>query len=75
MPGNVKDRLIPIIRQRCKAMAVTATGHQQFWDLHVIPQHQLLRIRIQIYLLVHPLRHRVAVQVMLEQCERHDQRH
>jgi hypothetical protein len=40
----------------------------------VVPQHQLLGIRMQIHLLVYPLRHRIAVQVMLEQCQRHDQR-
>jgi hypothetical protein len=44
-------------------------------DLHVIPQHQLLRIRMQVHLLVHPLRHRVAAQVVLEQRQWHDQGH
>jgi hypothetical protein len=29
-------------------------------SLHVIPQHQLLRIRMQVGLLVHPVGHRVA---------------
>jgi hypothetical protein len=38
----------------------------QVLDLHVIPQHQLLGIRMQIHLLVHPLGNRIAVQVMLE---------
>ena len=33
--------------------------------LHVIPQHQLLGIRMEVDLLVHPLRHQVAAQVML----------
>ncbi len=35
-------------------------------DLHVISQHQFLWLRIQIHLLVHPLRHQVPVQMMLE---------
>jgi hypothetical protein len=35
-------------------------------DLHVIPQHQLHGIRMQIHLLVHPIGHRVAAQVVLE---------
>jgi hypothetical protein len=30
---------------------------------------------MQVDLLVHPLRHRIAVQVVLEQCKRHDQWH
>jgi hypothetical protein len=29
---------------------------------------------MEVNLLVYPLRHRIAVQVMLEQCQRHDQR-
>jgi hypothetical protein len=32
----------------------------------MIPQHQLLAIRIQIHLLVHPLWHRVAIEMVLE---------
>jgi len=32
----------------------------------VIPQHQLLRVRMQVHLLVYPLGHRIAVQVVLE---------
>jgi hypothetical protein len=43
-------------------------------DLHVVPQHEFLGIRMEIDLLVHPLRHRVAVQVMLQERQRHDQR-
>ena len=35
-------------------------------DLDVISQHQLLGIRMQVDLLVHPLRHRIAVEVVLE---------
>ena len=41
--------------------------------LHVIPQHQLLGVRMQVNLLVHPLGHRVAVQVMLEERQRHNE--
>jgi hypothetical protein len=44
-------------------------------SLHVIAQHQLLRVRMQVHLLVHPLRHQIAVQVVLGQCQGHDQRH
>jgi hypothetical protein len=44
-------------------------------DLRVIPQHQFLGIRMQMHLLVHPVGHRVAPQMMLEQCKRHDQRY
>jgi hypothetical protein len=35
-------------------------------SLHVIAQHQLLGIGMEVHLLVHPVGHRVAVQVMLE---------
>ena len=42
-------------------------------DLHVIPQHELLGIRMQVHLLVHPVGHRVAVQVMLQQRQGNDQ--
>jgi hypothetical protein len=31
-------------------MAVTLIGHQQSWDLHMIPQHQLLGVVMQIHL-------------------------
>jgi hypothetical protein len=40
----------------------------------MIPQHELLGVRMQIHLLVHPLGHRIAVQMMLEQRQGHDQR-
>ena len=40
----------------------------------MIPQHQLLGVGMQVHLLVHPVGNRVAVQVMLEQSQRHDQR-
>jgi hypothetical protein len=43
--------------------------------LPVIPQHQLLRVGVQIHLLVHPLGHRVTVQVVIEQRQGHDQWH
>jgi hypothetical protein len=46
----------------------------QFARLHAILQHQLLRVLIQVDLLVHPLRNRIAIQVMLEQRQGHDQR-
>ena len=42
---------------------------------HAIPQHQLLGVRMQVDMLVHPLGHRVAAQMMFEQGRRHDQRH
>ncbi len=35
-------------------------------DLHVIAQHQLLGVGMQIDLLVHPVGHRIAVQVVLQ---------
>jgi len=37
-------------------------------------QHGFLRIRMQVDLLVHPVGHRVAAQVMLEQCPGQDHR-
>jgi hypothetical protein len=43
--------------------------------LPVIPQHQLLRVGVQIHLLVHLLGHRVTVEVVLEQRQGYDQRH
>ena len=39
----------------------------QTLDLRVIPQHELLGVRIQAHLLVHPLRHRIA-DVVLPSC-------
>jgi hypothetical protein len=41
----------------------------------VIPQHQLLGMRMEVDLLVHPLGNRMPVQMMLEQCQRHYQWH
>jgi hypothetical protein len=35
-------------------------------SLHVIAQHQLLGIRMQVNLVVHPLGHRVPVKLVLE---------
>jgi hypothetical protein len=34
--------------------------------LHMIAQHELLRVRLQVDPLVHPLRHRMPAQAMLE---------
>ena len=48
---------------------------QEVLRLYVIPQHQLSGIRMQVHLLVHPIWHRIAVQVMLHQRQWHDQRH
>jgi hypothetical protein len=33
---------------------------------HVIPQHELLRVRMEVDRLAHPLANRIPVQVMLE---------
>jgi hypothetical protein len=52
--------------------SVTTFRAPQRLDLHVIPQHELLGIRMQVDLLVHPLGHRIAVQVVLEQRQGHD---
>ena len=41
-------------------------GEPRRLDLHVIAQHQFLGVGMQIHLLVHPVGHREAVQVMLE---------
>ena len=49
-------------------------SHPHKSNLHVVPQHQLLRVRMQIHLLVNPLGNRVAAQVVLQQRQRHDQR-
>ena len=49
------------------------TGLRLRQSLHVIPQHQLLGIGMQIHLLVHPLGNRIAVQVMLEERQRHNE--
>ena len=60
---------------------VSTIGIRQSPDLDMIPQHQLLGVRMQIHLLVHPrcarykhpLGHRIAVQVVLQQRQGHDQ--
>jgi hypothetical protein len=44
----------------------TYFSHPRGLDLDVIAQHELLGGRMQVYLPVHPLRHRIAAQVMLE---------
>jgi len=44
-------------------------------NLYVLPQHQLLGIRVEIDLLPHPPRHWAPPQVVPQQCERHDERH
>jgi hypothetical protein len=57
----------PLEKNRQRASELLARLSQpRGLDLHVIPQHRLLGIRMQIHLLVHPLGHRVADQVMLE---------
>jgi len=43
--------------------------------LYLIPRHQLFGIGMEIDLLVHPFRHRAALQVMLQQRQGHDQWH
>ena len=50
-------------------------SEQRDLDLHVSPQHQLLGVRMQVHLLVYPVGHRVAAQVVLEQGQGYDQRH
>lgn len=42
------------------------SGRPQRSDLHVVPQHEFLGIRMEIDLLMHPLRHRIAVLLVLE---------
>jgi hypothetical protein len=42
-------------------MAVTTIGRRQCLDRYVIPQHQLVRIWVQIHLLVHPIRDLISV--------------
>jgi hypothetical protein len=37
------------------------SGRPQRSELHVVPQHEFLGIRMEIDLLMHPLRHRIAV--------------
>jgi hypothetical protein len=41
----------------------------------MIAQHDLLAVRMQVHLLAYELGHRMPVQVMLGQHQRHDQRH
>ena len=70
--------------------SVTTVRAPQNLGLHVISQHQFLGVWMEVHLLVyptlrwapqqgtgtgkHPLGHRVAAQVMLQQREGHDQR-
>ena len=65
----------PAKASRGSSPARQRSGHRAPFTLHMIPQHQLLRIRPQVHLLPHPLRHRMPPQVVLEQGEWHDQRH
>jgi len=55
MPGEAEDQLITIVAHRCTAMTVTTIGRQQSLGLHVIAQHQLLGIGIQIDPLPDPI--------------------
>jgi hypothetical protein len=48
------------------AMVVPTAATRQRLHLHVVPQHQLLGVGVEIHLLVHPLRHRMPVQMVLE---------
>ena len=41
----------------------------------MVPQHELLGVRMQVDLLVHPVGNRIAVQVVLQERQGHDQRH
>lgn len=41
----------------------------------MVAEHQLFRIRIEINPPMHPIRDRMATQVVLQQRQRHDQRH
>jgi hypothetical protein len=66
MRGKFEDQLSLDLPQMCRAMAVTTLGHQQSLGLHVIPQHEFLRVRMEVYLLVYPVRNRMPVQMMLE---------
>ena len=65
----------PCSAHRLRKYTTIWANVQKGFGLHVIPQHQLLRVRMQVHLLVHPIRHREAVQVMLQQHQRHDQGH
>jgi hypothetical protein len=50
--------------QRVGAVRAGTSGRRRHLALHVIPQHQLLGVRVQIHLLVHPrcARHRHPVE-------------
>ena len=63
MPGKVNHRLIPIILQICRAIAVAELA-VRIARLHVIPQHQFPGVRLKVHLLVHPRWHRIAVVVI-----------
>ena len=57
----------PLEKNRQRASELLARFSQpRGLDLHVIPQHEFLGIRMQVDLLVHPIGHRIAVQVILE---------
>jgi hypothetical protein len=72
--NHIKTNFLGTSGELPSIIFVTVFGRPPRTDLHVIAQHQLFGIRIQIHLLVYPLGHRVPVQVMLEQRQRHDQR-
>ena len=57
--------------QRISESIITFRAPQRL-DLHVVPQHRFLGIRMQVDLLVHPVGHRMPVRVMLEQREGHE---
>ena len=50
---------------RISESVITFRGPQKL-DLHVVAQHELRGVRMQAHLLTHPLRHRIAAQMMLE---------
>lgn len=61
-----------------KALGVESEPRISHWQSlasHVIAQHQLLGIRMEVHLLMHLVGHRIAAQVMLEQRQGHDQRY
>ncbi len=45
------------------SVTLTQLSRLQRLGLHVVPRHRLPRMRIKVHLLVHPVRHRVAVHV------------
>ena len=69
-----KGQLHPWLLGWCETEEEATTSHPQRSNLHVIEQHELRRVRMQVPLLVyprcsrhrHPIGHRIAVQVMLE---------